>query len=449
MEDKESEKEFPAFPYKPYSIQMDFMKALYRSLDKGGVSMLESPTGTGKTLSMICSALHWVVDQKQKQKSETVESDKNTTNDGSCGLDDEPDWMRNFVANKDCQPNDNKIKKKKNGYGLRKSDKRRNQESCRDVFSRSMEKDDFCTKKECENLRKANDGSELNDEEFLLEEYESEEEDAIGSGKSKRKAGGVTISSSIDEEEEEEEELKVYFCSRTHSQLSQCMHERRSQGGFPFPANDDINRVGQLARQFEGLDLVVDLGDIPTTEMNGHSEQDKQGVHGDQDEQGAQNERDPGVDGVFNDADLEELTEWDWEDQDKEVKHNSKSDEEQDKNEEFEDLKVSIVSLAKDPPPKLELKELPTTLKYVYLGANKTYPELVAVEFAPTNGKPRVCEPSPETASFWSVAARFAPTNGDHFHGEDLCPKQRRKVAVKLAADDSDFSGSNRRGFSF
>ena len=43
------------------------------------------------------------------------------------------------------------------------------------------------------------------------------------------------------------------------------MHGRRSQGGFLFPANDDINRVGQLARHFEGLDLVVDLGDIRTT----------------------------------------------------------------------------------------------------------------------------------------------------------------------------------------
>lgn len=38
-------REFPAFPYDPYPIQSDFMAALYGSLDKGGVAMLESPTG--------------------------------------------------------------------------------------------------------------------------------------------------------------------------------------------------------------------------------------------------------------------------------------------------------------------------------------------------------------------------------------------------------------------
>lgn len=36
---------FPAFPYEPYSIQVDFMNALYSSLERGGISMLESPTG--------------------------------------------------------------------------------------------------------------------------------------------------------------------------------------------------------------------------------------------------------------------------------------------------------------------------------------------------------------------------------------------------------------------
>ena len=70
---------------------------------------------------------------------------------------------------------------------------------------------------------------------------------------------------------------------------------------------------------------------------------------------------------------MEELSDWDWEDQDKEIEDNSESVEE-----EIEDLQVSTVSIAKDPPPKLELNELPTTLKYVYLGDNVTYSEIVA-----------------------------------------------------------------------
>jgi Rad3-related DNA helicase len=36
---------FPAFPYTPYDIQQDFMKALYKQLEIGGVGLFESPTG--------------------------------------------------------------------------------------------------------------------------------------------------------------------------------------------------------------------------------------------------------------------------------------------------------------------------------------------------------------------------------------------------------------------
>lgn len=46
------ESKFPAFPYKPYSIQIDFMNSLYHSLNKGGVSMLESPTGLSLSLNL-------------------------------------------------------------------------------------------------------------------------------------------------------------------------------------------------------------------------------------------------------------------------------------------------------------------------------------------------------------------------------------------------------------
>lgn len=37
--------EFP-FPFEPYSIQKDFMRELYMTLERGQVGIFESPTGT-------------------------------------------------------------------------------------------------------------------------------------------------------------------------------------------------------------------------------------------------------------------------------------------------------------------------------------------------------------------------------------------------------------------
>ncbi|KAG8643522.1 hypothetical protein MANES_11G044500v8 [Manihot esculenta] len=254
MENEENEPKFPGFPYKPYLIQMDFMKALYRSLDKGGVSMLESPTGTGKTLSIICSSLQWVYDQRQKQKDRAkAESDRNQSDHGEIGSDDEPDWMRNFVANTEVRKQEKKVKKK---FGLGKSCERKNQDP--EVIPRVLEEEDCHLKK---------DGVDLNDEEFLLDEYESDDEVSIGSGKSKRKVGGCLASSSSDEEgendasdEEEEKDLKIYFCSRTHSQLSQFIKELRKTrftneitvvclgSRKNFCINEDVLKLGNVTR---------------------------------------------------------------------------------------------------------------------------------------------------------------------------------------------------------
>ncbi|KAF8400786.1 hypothetical protein HHK36_014088 [Tetracentron sinense] len=222
---------FSAFPFEPYSIQIDFMNALYRSLNKGGIAMLESPTGTGKTLSIICSVLQWVVDRKEQLKPKIgVDSVRNRESGDGSVSDEEPDWMRDFLADKNDQEQQKKVES-----GLGSTDKRRFLPNCRDLFSKSVEEKDVCKKKDFEKkLQKKIDTVELNEEgEFLIEEYESEEEGANGE-KSKRKAGGGTLDSSSDEEEEEglkdkeeEEELKVYFCSRTHSQLSQFVKELR------------------------------------------------------------------------------------------------------------------------------------------------------------------------------------------------------------------------------
>jgi len=54
------------FPFKPYHAQVAFMTQVLKSLSsEHQYALLESPTGTGKTLSLLCSILAW----QQKQKT--------------------------------------------------------------------------------------------------------------------------------------------------------------------------------------------------------------------------------------------------------------------------------------------------------------------------------------------------------------------------------------------
>uniref|UniRef100_A0A7N1A1Q7 DNA 5'-3' helicase FANCJ n=1 Tax=Kalanchoe fedtschenkoi TaxID=63787 RepID=A0A7N1A1Q7_KALFE len=59
------------FPYKPYGTQLAFMGRVISTLERAQRdghchALLESPTGTGKTLSLLCSTLAWQRTQKEK-----------------------------------------------------------------------------------------------------------------------------------------------------------------------------------------------------------------------------------------------------------------------------------------------------------------------------------------------------------------------------------------------
>ncbi|CAF4004893.1 unnamed protein product [Adineta steineri] len=52
------------FPFEAYQCQLDYMKAVVECLVKGQNGILESPTGTGKTLSLLCASLAWLEQYK-------------------------------------------------------------------------------------------------------------------------------------------------------------------------------------------------------------------------------------------------------------------------------------------------------------------------------------------------------------------------------------------------
>ena len=56
------------FPFKPYKCQNDYMKSLITALQNGENALLESPTGTGKTLSLLCGALAWLKNEREMHK---------------------------------------------------------------------------------------------------------------------------------------------------------------------------------------------------------------------------------------------------------------------------------------------------------------------------------------------------------------------------------------------
>lgn len=83
------------FPFTPYKIQHDFMTHLYETIENQRIGIFESPTGTGKSLSLICGSLKWLKDHEELVKTELTD----TINKLKCEIadadkdDDGFDWI--------------------------------------------------------------------------------------------------------------------------------------------------------------------------------------------------------------------------------------------------------------------------------------------------------------------------------------------------------------------
>lgn len=57
------------FPFNPYPCQTDYMEKVLEALQTGSNALLESPTGTGKTLCLLCASLAWQLHEKNRRST--------------------------------------------------------------------------------------------------------------------------------------------------------------------------------------------------------------------------------------------------------------------------------------------------------------------------------------------------------------------------------------------
>uniref|UniRef100_A0A7N8WW62 ATP-dependent DNA helicase DDX11 n=1 Tax=Mastacembelus armatus TaxID=205130 RepID=A0A7N8WW62_9TELE len=245
---------FP-FPYQPYSIQEQFMQALYGALDQGKVGIFESPTGTGKSLSLICGALSWLTDYEEKRRQEAAALLQEgeaalstpTAQSSITSSSAEPDWITDFVQKKAERDLVSKLKVRMEELKRKKREERlemiRNNIQLKYTMKRKvrhikeprhekMTPKLFCEDDEALKLLKLSE----EDEELIIAEYDSDDE-----SKSKSMFHGAEDD---DDDLVEEHVTKIYYCSRTHSQLAQFVHEVQKS-----PFSKDISLVTLGSRQ--------------------------------------------------------------------------------------------------------------------------------------------------------------------------------------------------------
>ncbi|KAL8679604.1 MAG: hypothetical protein Q9186_004117 [Xanthomendoza sp. 1 TL-2023] len=209
-------------PFEPYDIQAQLMTAVYDCISEGKVGIFESPTGTGKSLSLICSTLSWLRDEQRK----SFDHDSNLEPD-----DDEPAWIIEQARKQKLeQLLQQRLDIESRLSRIREKESRQKQqyESGDPVKKRAK-------------LGHANASSGFGDDhQFLLDDYESD--DAARSSSTIRRCDeGISVASldlmqklgeplqdaQHSPDLEIADELKVFFCSRTHSQLTQFVNELR------------------------------------------------------------------------------------------------------------------------------------------------------------------------------------------------------------------------------
>lgn len=203
------------FPFEPYNIQLELMKVAYEAYQNKKFALLESPTGTGKSLSLICSSLTWLFDTKNRLRKYLEESkltiqlkiDQLKVEEESSG-----DWVSAQTKRQEATKELTELNKQLERI-LRIE---RRSEDRQHAKLHNIPLDSYSTFKD----RRDSVESKLDE---TLNATASNQ--LIGSQESQLIDDEVDIERIIKEQEEDFVRPKIYYASRTHSQLGQFINE--------------------------------------------------------------------------------------------------------------------------------------------------------------------------------------------------------------------------------
>ncbi|KAF8507368.1 helicase C-terminal domain-containing protein [Hysterangium stoloniferum] len=205
---------FPSFPYDPpYDIQVALMQHVYHTIEskEQKVAIVESPTGTGKTLSLLCSTLTWLDDDAGRVRRGKLQVLKSSLKD-----DNDPEWVHEqalashirILEGEEAELQDRLARARHNEEVLRRKSKANVVRKKQKVDTRNLDENDE------------------DDLEFLPDDELKDEDDGI-SPAVRALMKSLSDSQTKDNTQQVDEPTctKIYYASRTHSQLAQLRGE--------------------------------------------------------------------------------------------------------------------------------------------------------------------------------------------------------------------------------
>ncbi|KAL3673599.1 hypothetical protein V7S43_001300 [Phytophthora oleae] len=217
---------FFSFPYEPYSIQLDLMRQIWETLEHGHCGIFESPTGTGKSISLICGTLTWLTHHTDEfgLLQGTAKANTTVTRAAETKKSAEPSWLDDFeqkTADREVKFRQQVVKEALTGIEkLRLEPEVSTKKRKMGIAYNHNGRKRLHQTEGREGKKDQEDG-----EEHLVDPYDSDRV-ARRNSESDDESGDKTRGR-FGKEKPDFGVVKIIYCSRTHSQISQFVREIR------------------------------------------------------------------------------------------------------------------------------------------------------------------------------------------------------------------------------